>query len=59
MWVGHVARMEAVRNVSNILVGNMKRRDRSEHHGVGGKMLLEWILGVGVRKCELDACDSG
>jgi hypothetical protein len=44
-WVGHVARIGAVRSIYNILVGNLEDRDDSEDPGVANKMILEWIFG--------------
>jgi hypothetical protein len=43
-WVGHVERVEEIRNAYNTLVGNLKGRDNSEELGVDGRIILDWIL---------------
>jgi hypothetical protein len=43
-WGRHVARMEQMRNVYNILTGNLIGRYNSEDLGVDGKIISEWIL---------------
>jgi hypothetical protein len=43
-WVGHVAHMGEMRNMYKILVGNLKARDHSDVLGVGGRIILEWML---------------
>jgi hypothetical protein len=40
-WAGHVAWMGEMRNAYNILVENLKRRDRFEEVVVDGKITLE------------------
>jgi hypothetical protein len=37
---------------------NLKGRDHLEYLGVGGRIILEWILGV-VRRCGLDEYSLG
>jgi hypothetical protein len=44
-WEGHVARMEEMRNMRTISVGNMKGREHSEDLGIVGEIILQWILG--------------
>jgi hypothetical protein len=39
--------------------GSLKERDHLEDHGVGGKMVSEWILGRLVGGCGLDSTVSG
>jgi hypothetical protein len=43
-WVGHTARMGAMRNIYNILIEKQNGRDHSEDLGVDVKIMLEWIL---------------
>jgi len=38
---GHVARMGAMRNIYNILVGKPEGRDHSEDLGIDEKIILE------------------
>jgi hypothetical protein len=38
---------------------NPKGRDHLEDIGVGGKIILEYILGNGVGRCGLDSSGSG
>jgi len=42
-WVGHVARMGAMRNAYNILVGRPEGKDHSENLRVDGRIILPWI----------------
>jgi hypothetical protein len=49
-WARHVALMGEIKNAYKILVGNLKRRDRSENRGVVERIILEWILGEKVGK---------
>jgi hypothetical protein len=42
--VEYVARMGEVRNGYKLSVGNHRRRHHTEDLGVGGKIILEWIL---------------
>jgi hypothetical protein len=44
-WARNVSRMGEMRNVYNILVGNLKGRDHLEDLGVDGRLKLEWVLG--------------
>jgi hypothetical protein len=41
----HVARMGEMRNSYKIFVENLRGRDHSEDLGIGGRVILEWILG--------------
>jgi hypothetical protein len=43
-WARHVARMGEMRNVY-IFSENLKERDNSEDVSIGGRIILEWILG--------------
>jgi hypothetical protein len=43
-WVGHVARMEEMRNSYNILIGKSERKNHLEDLGIDGGIILEWIL---------------
>jgi hypothetical protein len=43
-WVGHVARMEEMRNVYCVLVGNPEEKDNLEGTGVDERIILKWIL---------------
>jgi len=43
--VGHVEQMRQMNNAYKILVGKSKGKDHSEDPGVGGKIILEWMLG--------------
>jgi hypothetical protein len=36
-----------VRNAYEILVGNLKRRKYLENLGLGGRLILKWILRAG------------
>jgi hypothetical protein len=44
-WVRQVARMREIRNSYKIPVGNLKGRDQAEDISIGGRTILEWILG--------------
>jgi hypothetical protein len=37
--------MGETRNAYKIMIEKLKLTDHSEHLGVGGKIILEWILG--------------
>jgi hypothetical protein len=39
--------------------GNLKETDHPEYLSVGEKIILEWTLGKGVGRCELDVSGSG
>jgi len=39
-WAGHVARMVYRRAVYRVLVGNLRKRDHLEDHGVDGRIIL-------------------
>jgi hypothetical protein len=43
--IGHVACMGEMRNADSTLVGKPEGRDHLENLGVGGKVILERILG--------------
>jgi hypothetical protein len=43
-WAGHVARMEAKRNVYRVLVGSQKERDHLEDLNVDGENNFEMDL---------------
>jgi hypothetical protein len=45
-WLEHVAHMGEMRNAYEIkiLVENLKGRDKSKDLGIGGKIILEWML---------------
>jgi hypothetical protein len=50
-WVGHVVHMGEMRNAYKILVGKPDGRDHSEDLGIGGRIIIKWILeksGLGV-----------
>jgi hypothetical protein len=36
-------------------MGKLKGRDHSENLSIGGKIILEWILGSKVGRCRLDS----
>jgi hypothetical protein len=38
---------------------NLKGRDHTEDPDVDGRIILEWILGNRMGRCELDASGSG
>jgi hypothetical protein len=57
-WAGLVSLMGEVKNAYNIVVRRPKGKNHSEDLGVDGKIILEWILGKWVVRCELDASDS-
>jgi hypothetical protein len=40
-WVGHVARMRAMRNLRRFLLGKHGGGDVTEHLGVDGKIILK------------------
>jgi len=42
---GHVAHMGKMRNYTKFWSGNLKGRDHLEGLGVGGRIILYWILG--------------
>jgi len=44
-WEVHTARVLKMRNVYKILVKELKGIHRSEDLGMGGNIILEWILG--------------
>jgi hypothetical protein len=44
-WAGHVACMGDMRYAFIILLENLKGRDHLKDLHVGGKIILEWILG--------------
>jgi hypothetical protein len=48
-----------MRNEYKILVENLKGTDSLEDISIDGKIILEWILGMWVGRCELDLSDSG
>jgi hypothetical protein len=37
--------MGEIRNAYNILVQNLKGRGHLEDRGIGGRIILEWIIG--------------
>jgi hypothetical protein len=37
--------MGEMRNVRNILFGNLKGKDHSEDIGIDGSIILKWVLG--------------
>jgi len=43
-WVGHVACMGDMRNLFKMLVGSPKGKDHSQDEGLGGRIILEWML---------------
>jgi hypothetical protein len=43
-WVGHVGQMGEGRNAHRVLVGKLRERDHWEDLGIGGKLILKWIL---------------
>jgi hypothetical protein len=44
-WVGHVAHMGEMRNAYKILVSKLEEKSPLGKLGIGGKIMLEWILG--------------
>jgi hypothetical protein len=55
-WAGQVARMRGMRNAYiELLSENLKGREHSEDVEVGGKIILEWILGKWVVRCGIEA----
>jgi hypothetical protein len=45
-WLEHAARMGAMRNEYNILVGKPEGKSPSEDLGVNGKVILKSVLGI-------------
>jgi hypothetical protein len=43
-WAGHVTRVEERKGTCRILVGSAKKIDHLEGRGVGGRIILKWIL---------------
>jgi hypothetical protein len=58
-WMGHVVCMGELRNPHRILAENVNGRDNMEDLHVDGRILLEWIVGKRVEKCELDSSGLG
>jgi hypothetical protein len=44
-WMGHIAHMEELRNIYNILVVKPEGKRHLGRPGVSGRIILEWILG--------------
>jgi hypothetical protein len=44
-WMGHLTHMGQMRIAYSILAEELKGRDHLEDLGIGGKIILEWILG--------------
>jgi hypothetical protein len=45
-WVRHLARVRDMRNVHNILVGNLKGKDHLANGGRGGRIKFIWSVWV-------------
>jgi hypothetical protein len=45
-WAGHVARMGEMKNAFTYFVESLKGRYRLEDLGVGGRIILKWILNM-------------
>jgi len=58
-WEGHVARMGEMSNAYQILVGKPDGKRTRGRTRRKGKIILEWILGNRVGRCELDSSGSG
>jgi len=58
IWAGHVPCMAEVKNVYKILVRKPEETDHLEDLGEDGKVILEWILGKWMGRCELVASGS-
>jgi hypothetical protein len=58
-WTGHVTRMEQMRNAYKNLTENLKGRGHLEDLDADGWIILEEILGNGVRRCGLDESGLG
>jgi len=43
-WVGHVAQMGDRSGAYRVLVGDLRDRDHLEDLGIGGRIILKWIL---------------
>jgi hypothetical protein len=44
-WTGHVARMGAAKRSTKLWLESLKGSDHSEDLGVGGRIILKWIVG--------------
>jgi hypothetical protein len=44
-WVGHATCMGEMRTAHKFWLENLKGRGLSEDLGIGGRVVLEWILG--------------
>jgi hypothetical protein len=44
---------------AKFLFESLKGGDSSEHLGVGGRIILNWVLGNCVWTCRLDSSDAG
>jgi len=44
-WVGHIARFGGMGNYTKFLLGIRERRKLHENIGIGGRIILKWILG--------------
>jgi hypothetical protein len=44
IWAGHVARVGKRRGVYRVLVGSLKEGDHLGDPGVGGRIILKWII---------------
>jgi hypothetical protein len=40
---------------AEFLLENLNRRQHLEEPGIDGRIILEWILGITVGKCEMDS----
>jgi hypothetical protein len=58
-WAGHVARTKERRGAYRVLAGKPQRRDHSENPGVGGRIILKWILEKWDEEHGLDRSGSG
>jgi hypothetical protein len=56
-WAEHVARTGS-ENGTKFLLESLNGRDHSEDVGVGGRIILKWILGKYGLGCGLGSCGS-
>jgi hypothetical protein len=59
IWAGHVARMDEVKYMHRVLVGETEEKVHWGDPDVEGRIILSWISGTGMGSWGLDRVGSG